>query len=865
LDSDVIKEMISFFAESNCLKATYEPFKKKRVRLVSAFEIDVTLIENSKAILRKIQRAIRPVLKSPFLWITLGFIALNSIAFSGKFASIFADSRNFEMLGSTVVGFFFYFFIVLAPVIVIHELAHAVALVHYGGTPGDIGTGLFYFGPMFYVDATDAWMLPRRQRIMVMMAGNISTLAIASIIVTWNFLSPFPSSIAHIMNMAAFFCFYSTLMNLAPPFETDGYYVLMDMLNMPRLREDSYSYLKTTVKKTLRRPVEKVKGLTRRKKGILLGYAVLSGVWIVYTAYQTMLFTFYMAEDVGVSFLNISSAVLAAQTLSVVAIIISVASILYFAMTVTGYGVILLVAVKNAVQKTLNVESIHDRDVSVCLYLPPQVPKPVANDLDRSIKKVAMKLTPNYTVRNVGPLHAATLRMGGTQLAMVQIREHLRETEATFYSMYKKFLLEHSPEIFASVGIYSPDKSVLTTLLNDMANTIAASGMPEAKKAVTQIIGRENKATLYLLNSAFGTVWTVELPPIQQLEVLDSLRQTFLVEDLAVTDLYDEVEEFKKSIVYGFDSLAQLSAESQKSLDQALAETEKHQLVSFFEPVKSRLVFVGRTEKIERDIAAFGSLFVCQVWCGYLDNLLSEINLTLAALGKVPTVEKDEVQALKDGELLVLHKSLSTFAASEDLVTSSLKESEKCLHRSRENIQTLKEHFSSDKGFPKGLVNCVLAINNENMNRLPQRLATFRVEFQRLSNEVRKTMRMTKTENNKREDRIAKKKRKLWLTSLPVLVVSAILALAAFPLNLEVRSVSFVAAVMLLNAVYWPIFSFKRKSYSTISKYPSPAFSRVQLFLLALTQAVHKFVSTSDVIEPTVDASFETRERSKRN
>jgi len=857
VDEDMVKEVIWSLAEADCLKATYESIrKKKRVRIVSAFEVDVSLIENSKASLKRIHKVIRPFLKRQLLWITLGFIAINSLAFSGRFAAIFGDSKNFEIWGSTVVGFFFYFLIVLGPVLVIHELAHAITLVHYGGTPGEIGTGLFYFGLMFYVNATDSWMLPRRQRIMVMMAGNISTLLIASVIVTWGFLWPFPSSISHLMYMAAFFSFYFTLVNFAPLFETDGYYVLMDLVNIPGLREDAYNYLKACVKKALRRPVEEIQGLSGRKKKILLGYAILSGVWLIYTAYQTLIFTFYMAEDAAASFLNISSAVLFAQALSAPAVVISLASITYFAMTVAGYGVIFIVAIKKAFRRALRFESIHDRDLSVFFYLPAQAPQSVAGNLNRNIEKLAKKITPNYMVKNVGSLRSVVLRMGGTKLAMVQIKEHLRKRELDFYSMYCKFLQDNRQEIFESVGIYNPNKRGLTTLLNDMADEIAASGMPEAKSAVAQIMERENRATLYLLNSAFSTVWTIELPPYQQQELKKSLLPTLFAEDLAVTDLYDEVEDFKKNTIYGFDSLSKLSVDSREGLDKALAYPEKYQVVSLFEPIKSRLVFVGRTEQIEKDIVAFGSLFVCQTWCGYLDSLLSETNLTLAALGRVPSIEKEDIQKLGDGELFVLHKNLSTFVANEKLATASLERSEKCLLRAVQNVENLRGHFLSKEALQPSLLDSVFAINTENLKHLPKRFETFWNEFQRLSTQTKKMLKTIKTEYKKREQSIAKKKRQTLLIYPLILALSAVLAHVGFALNFNLAKVLFIVAIMVLNAAYWFFYYLRWRSFHTVRKYPSSTFSRVQVFLLAFAQATHKFLATSDVLTPTEGTSF---------
>ena len=857
VDMDTVKEVVSFLAEANCLEAACEGVKKKRVRFISAFEIDVTLIENGEVWLKKISKAVRPFLKNPLLWIALAFIVVNSIAFSGKFVSIFFDAASFRILGSTVVGFFFYTFVVLAPAIVIHELAHAVTLIHYGGMPGEIGTGLFYFGPMFYVDATDSWMLPRRQRIMVMMAGNISTLLIASIIVTWGFILPFPSSISHILYMAAFFCFFTTLMNLAPPFETDGYYVLMDLLNIPTLRTDSYNYVKQVIRKALRRPVEKIEDLTARKRKIFVGFTILSVAWIIYTVYQTTLFTLYMAGDAMASFANISSAILFAQSLSFAAVVISIASVIYFAMTVTGYGVVMIAAVKKAVKKTLRFESIHDRDLSVFFYLPPAVPESIVQDLRKNVKEQAEKLTPNHTIRNLGHLQYVSLRMGGAELAMVQMKEYLRKTELIFYTMYWDFLQKHIREISNSICVNYPPKSSMTTLLKEMGSEIAASGLPGAKSGVNMTLDEEKKTILFLLNSVFGTVWTIELPPIQQQQFLDTLLPTFLAEDLAITGLYGEAEAFKKSTVYGFDTLAKLSSQSQRCLKQALLNPEENQVVAFLEPVKSRLVFVGRTEQMKQDVSAFGSLFVCQAWCGYLDNLLSETTLTLAALGKVPPVEKEDIQTLSKGELIVLQKNLSGIASTRKLVREALQKCETCLTHTVIKSKNLRENCSQSQILQSGLLDPTFEVNLENLKHLPLRFRVFREQLLKLYPQIEIIAAMTKREFEKRKLTIPDNKHKIFLTHSLVTILSVILVFAGLVLNTGLSSYAFIAGGIVLSALYWMTY-LRWRSLHTVGKYPSPAFSHIQLSTLAFAQTVHKFLATSDILAPA-EGKFSTR------
>src|SRR3954471_13244510 len=52
-----------------------------------------------------------------------------------------------------------------------HELGHAAACRYGGGTPGGMGMGLYMVWPAFYTDVTDAYRLPRRDRLRVDLGG----------------------------------------------------------------------------------------------------------------------------------------------------------------------------------------------------------------------------------------------------------------------------------------------------------------------------------------------------------------------------------------------------------------------------------------------------------------------------------------------------------------------------------------------------------------------------------------------------------------------------------------------------------------------------------------------------------------------
>ncbi len=65
-----------------------------------------------------------------------------------------------------------------------HELAHAVTLVHYGRTPRSAGCGFYWGALCFYIDSSDGMTLPRKARIINALAGLAVDLVTASVLFT---------------------------------------------------------------------------------------------------------------------------------------------------------------------------------------------------------------------------------------------------------------------------------------------------------------------------------------------------------------------------------------------------------------------------------------------------------------------------------------------------------------------------------------------------------------------------------------------------------------------------------------------------------------------------------------------------------
>jgi putative peptide zinc metalloprotease protein len=133
-------------------------------------------------------------------------------------------------------------------VIGLHELAHALATKHVGREL-DRGGFLLYWGlPAFFVDTRDTWLATGRQRILVSWAGPYSGLILGGlmgwVLTAVTILAPgavttfWPTFLYQI----AFLAYFSVLINLNPLLELDGYFILMDWLEMPGLRSRAFRF-----------------------------------------------------------------------------------------------------------------------------------------------------------------------------------------------------------------------------------------------------------------------------------------------------------------------------------------------------------------------------------------------------------------------------------------------------------------------------------------------------------------------------------------------------------------------------------------------------------------------------------------------
>jgi len=133
-------------------------------------------------------------------------------------------------------------YLAMAPVVLSHELAHALTCIHYGGRVSRLGLMVRHFLPAAFADVSDLYMLPTQARIAVYLAGPASTLAWAGLAVTvWAFW-PVASYVHLIAGAVALVAMINGLVGLNPVAGYDGSEALGERLAVPGLHRRALGY-----------------------------------------------------------------------------------------------------------------------------------------------------------------------------------------------------------------------------------------------------------------------------------------------------------------------------------------------------------------------------------------------------------------------------------------------------------------------------------------------------------------------------------------------------------------------------------------------------------------------------------------------
>jgi putative peptide zinc metalloprotease protein len=192
-------------------------------------------------------------------------------------------------------------FCILAVVIAVHESAHALTCIHFGGEVTELGCMLIFFMPAFYANVSDAYLFDKKwHKYWVTLAGGYSELVIcATAVFAWVLTQP-DTFLHHLAYNVMVFAGISTIIfNYNPLIKLDGYYLLSDILETGNLRDNSAKYISYLLRTRIFHVTAKPPGgLTPRKKRIYLIYGIFSSLYVIFivTLFVLFLLNFFMSS-----------------------------------------------------------------------------------------------------------------------------------------------------------------------------------------------------------------------------------------------------------------------------------------------------------------------------------------------------------------------------------------------------------------------------------------------------------------------------------------------------------------------------------------------------------------------------------------
>ncbi len=176
--------------------------------------------------------------------------------------------------------------------VAIHELGHLSACRRYGAAHGGIGAGLYWCMPVFYAEVHGAWLLPRKERAVVDIAGvYFQCVYLMALAIVWL---AYPSGTIFVALWTSHFLVLNTL---NPVLKYDGYWLLCDLSGRHNLHAQIRAIAQRSVAAVLRR--RSCTPPPARDAALLALFLALASAYFAYLLY-------FMAHNIAYAASNLS-------------------------------------------------------------------------------------------------------------------------------------------------------------------------------------------------------------------------------------------------------------------------------------------------------------------------------------------------------------------------------------------------------------------------------------------------------------------------------------------------------------------------------------------------------------------------------
>lgn len=212
-------------------------------------ETRIAFGDSDKWVTRMYQNYIRYLFTKPAQIILACLVILGFVAFvvtTGDVLLFFSFKHASLLLILTLIP------LSLAEVF-LHELGHAFAVKACGREVHYIGVGWYWVMPIAFTDTSDMWLASRKSRIFVNLAGVYVDVLVAGLSSLLMVVISNPY-IQGTIWLFALYTYINAFRMLSPLQEMDGYYVLMDWLEINNLRKSAVIWLVNKFPQAIRHP-----------------------------------------------------------------------------------------------------------------------------------------------------------------------------------------------------------------------------------------------------------------------------------------------------------------------------------------------------------------------------------------------------------------------------------------------------------------------------------------------------------------------------------------------------------------------------------------------------------------------------------
>jgi hypothetical protein len=655
--------------------------------VISPLVINMPILGASKSstVFRKLYRVTRIFFTKGFLLFVIVLVGFTAFLLRDFFFSTLTSPAALSIEGSATLGFLVFSLVLIFPILVVHELAHGLALTHFGASPGELGTGLYYFYPMFYCDTSESWRLSRGKRVLVSMVGPLSTLFIGSVAGLLANFNVIPNA-TYLFQMTFFFSYYLALLNMAPMFETDGYYALMDGLNIPNLRSEAFGYIKTMFTRGPRQANSNYDEYSRRQRLAMIMYGIASVAWSVLTIYLSYLFLIYIFRDAFVQLDTLIGSVVSITGMSItniggvlISIGVAVGSLgllTFISLRLYAMTYLPLKSVASKVQrsggKALSIDGVY---LSAFFLMPVLFPSLREYAL-KKLRKSARRISQDATITEEGEL--VTVRMSldkGTEKAFNQLRSEVIRYENTLrenYNLYVKKLL----------SVMRKDDNVNEFSRIDRINSHNAASLLKRSdflKAFKERTDKVNSNIAQLLESFVCFIWSVDMRPevFARLSPKD-FEYSFLEDISTSTSIYD-VGTFRRERIIGSKNIENMLRGMSEYFNTAKENPRFMQTTHaavLYEPIKNRLMIFGRAKRVESLRKVIKRIFLIPTRSTLETTSLQSLSTSLLRLSqfieRTPTFTNENIRATEYKELRLINTTLQNFSRSLEIVQKNI-------------------------------------------------------------------------------------------------------------------------------------------------------------------------------------------------